>query len=47
MRVNDWIKRAMIRKVYNHLDRTAFIIKTWNLTEDNDFITYLARKLDE
>tara|TARA_Y100000361_G_scaffold105224_1_gene94895 strand:+ start:844 stop:981 length:138 start_codon:yes stop_codon:yes gene_type:complete len=45
--MNEWIKKAMIRKVYNHLDRTAFIVRTWNLDEDNDFITYFARKLDE
>jgi len=45
--MSQWILKAMTRKVYNHLDRTAFIIKTWNLQEDNDFITYLARKLEE
>ena len=45
--MNEWIKRAMIRKVYNHLDRTAFIIRTWNLDKDNNFVAYFDRKLNE
>ncbi len=43
--MNEWFKKAMTRKVYNHLDRTAFIIKTWSLGED--FVTYFAKKLEE
>lgn len=45
--MNSWFRKAMLRKVYNHLDRTAFIIKSWDLDEDNDFITYLSSKLGE
>lgn len=42
----DWLKSAMTRKVYKHLDRTTFIITTWNLQENNDFVGYFNRKLN-
>ena len=45
--MNQWLKKAMTRKVYNPRDRTAFIIRTWNLDEDNNFVTYFERKLNE
>ena len=43
--MNSWFRKAMVRKVYNHLDRTSYIIKSWDLDKDNDFITYLSSKL--
>ena len=44
--IMDWLKSAMTRKVYKHLDRTTFIITTWNLQENNDFVGYFNRKLN-
>ncbi len=36
----------MTRKVYKHLDRTVFIITTWELQKNNDFVGYFNKNLE-
>jgi hypothetical protein len=42
--MNDWIKKAMTRKMLNNIDRVAFIIRNWDL--EGDFILYFQEALN-